>query len=337
MDTETALRWEEPGWLAEVEAWIETELGKDGRSRTGPLDQFHVRPWSTVIRVPTAGGLLYFKATPPKLAYEAALTVALARRHPDALPPVIAADAGRGWLLLGDGGRRLREPLRAEGSGARWQTILPQYAAMQKDLAPRAAELLALDVPDRRLNRLPQKLTMLIEAAQSQALPPPDGLSDAAYRRLENLSAAFPGLCAELAAGPIPESLDHGDFHDGNIFWENGRYTFFDWGDSGVAHPFFSLRATFVSLENSLGEAKAAAWFAPLRDAYLAAWREYGSQKALRATFQQAQRLAPLIAALRWYAALSLLENPGQSAYAHAVPSLLRELLDAEAPAASAP
>jgi aminoglycoside/choline kinase family phosphotransferase len=311
-----------------VREWIEAELGKDGRSLTGPLDQFHVRHWSTVIRVPTAGGLLYFKAAPEQLAYEAALTVALARRHPDALPPVVAADAGRGWLLLGDGGQRLREPLRAEGSGARWQTLLPQYAEMQKDLASHSEELLALGVPDRRLAHLPEHLAMLIEAAQSQALPPPDGLSDAEYRRLETLSGAFPELCAALAAGPIPESLDHGDFHDGNVFWQNGRYTIFDWGDSGVAHPFFSLRPTFVSLENSLGAEKAAAWLAPLRDAYLAAWREYGAADALRATFRQAQRLAPLIAALRWRAALSLLETPGQSDYAHAAPSLLRELLD---------
>lgn len=329
MTAEDTLRWQHPDWLAEVKDWIETELAtrNHGRSLAGPLDQFHVRPWSTVIRVPTTAGSLYFKAVPAQLAYEAALTVALAHWHPDTLPQVVAADTARGWLLLGDGGQRLREPLRAEGSGERWQTILPRYAEIQKDLAVRTEALLALGVRDRRLACLPEKLTMLIEVAHSQALPPPRGLTDEEYHRLEQLSIVFPDLCTELAAGPIPESLDHGDFHDGNIFWSNGRYTFFDWGDSGVTHPFFSLRATFVSLEHSLSEEEAAAWFGPLRDNYLASWREYGTRETLQATFQRAQRLAPLIAALRWHAALSILDAPAQSDYAHAVPSLLRELL----------
>ena len=38
------MRWTEPGWLAEADAWIRERVRV-----TGDLDQFHVRWWSTVI------------------------------------------------------------------------------------------------------------------------------------------------------------------------------------------------------------------------------------------------------------------------------------------------
>ena len=51
------LRWTEPQWLARAEAWI-----RERADVAGELDQFHVRWWSTVIRVPTPSEDLYFKA-----------------------------------------------------------------------------------------------------------------------------------------------------------------------------------------------------------------------------------------------------------------------------------
>ncbi|NJN43467.1 MAG: hypothetical protein HC806_01150 [Anaerolineae bacterium] len=45
-------------------------------------------------------------------------------------------------------------------------------------------------------------------------------------------------------------------------------------------------------------------------------------------TFTASQRLAPLIAAVRWLRALSSLDPSQWDPYAHAVPSLMRELLE---------
>jgi len=42
--------WIEPTWLREADTWIEEHA-----SVTGELDQFHIRWWSTVMRVPTRG------------------------------------------------------------------------------------------------------------------------------------------------------------------------------------------------------------------------------------------------------------------------------------------
>jgi RIO-like serine/threonine protein kinase len=63
-----------------------------------------------------------------------------------------------------------------------------------------------------------------------------------AYRRLRDLAPHVETLCAELSSYNVPASLHHGDLHDGNIFVRDGGFLFFDWGDSSVTHPFFSLR-----------------------------------------------------------------------------------------------
>jgi hypothetical protein len=78
------------------------------------------------------------------------------------------------------------------------------------------------------------------------------GLASAEFQLIRILTPRFGQICAELASFGIPESLNHGDFHDGNILLKNGRITFFDWGDASVAHPFVSLRTFFVSIEIAL-------------------------------------------------------------------------------------
>ena len=63
--------WTDPAWLADAHAWIDERIATAGVARAGATEQPHVRPWSTVIRVPTTDGDLWFKANVPVLAYEA--------------------------------------------------------------------------------------------------------------------------------------------------------------------------------------------------------------------------------------------------------------------------
>src|SRR5678815_6102596 len=78
------------------------------------------------------------------------------------------------------------------------------------------------------------------------------GLTSAEFHQLQDLTPRFEQICADLIAFGIPDSLNHGDFHDGNVLLKNGRITFFDWGDASVTHPFVSLLTFFVSIEISL-------------------------------------------------------------------------------------
>ncbi len=51
-------------------------------------------------------------------------------------------------------------------------------------------------------------------------------------------------MCDELAGYGLPETIQHDDFHDGQVFVRDGRYLLLDWGDACVSHPFFTLSVT---------------------------------------------------------------------------------------------
>ncbi len=312
-----------------AEAWIDDQLSWLKMTRTGHIEQPHTRPWSTVWRIPTGAGDIYFKATPSILVYEPALTQALSQRFPDQIPPVLAADLAQGWMLLPDGGQRLREILRGEGHGRRWETILPQYAALQIAMIDHLDPLLDAGVPDRRLDKLPPLFDDLLADTDMLLLDQPDGITAAEYEKLIGFVPQMRALYTQLAGYGIPHTINHGDLHDANIFVGNGRYIFFDWGDCSASHPFFSLRSTFVSLENSLNIEEEDPVFDHLARIYLSAWAAYDTMDNLLAAFAIAKRLWAMSSMLVWYRIVSSLEPAQRGDYALPVPSLLQELLAA--------
>src|SRR4051812_9146817 len=48
--------WTDPLWLAEAHDWIYERVVRLDLGAVGVIDQHHVRPWSTVMRVPTESG-----------------------------------------------------------------------------------------------------------------------------------------------------------------------------------------------------------------------------------------------------------------------------------------
>jgi hypothetical protein len=225
--------WTEPDWLAQAHAWIRGRVDV-----TGEIEQRHVRPWSTVLRVPTADGCVWFKANGPQQQYEAALVQVLAQERPDAVPPLVAVDVERGWMLMADVGERLREVVARERSLARWLEILPLYAGVQVDVAHRAQDLVEAGVPDMRLALLPAKFEAFLDEVGSQL--DDDGLAARVRERVPWVHEA----CEELASYGIPETVEHNDLHDGQVFVREGRYALMDWGDACVSHPYFSLSVT---------------------------------------------------------------------------------------------
>jgi len=254
--------WTDPLWLDEAERWIRDQAAGLGTGSVGAIDQFHVRPWATVMRVSTESGDLYFKANEPALRHEAALVTLLAARRPDCVPPLLAADVERGWMLMADAGTRLREIVQRERDMSCWLEIMPLYAQLQLDLVDDADEMVALGVPDLRLTALPTRYEHLLDSLAE--LPP-----DISRRLYEDVSRVRE-LCSELSGHGLPETIQHDDFHDGQVFLRDGRYLLLDWGDACVSHPFFTLSVTLEGvLAWGLDDVEGSMDVGPFRDAYL--------------------------------------------------------------------
>ena len=276
------MRWTEPGWLAEAEAWIRERVPV-----TGELDQFHVRWWSTVIRVPTQDEDLYFKAVAPGFEFEPALTVRLFELAPDRVTPVVDADLDRAWMLMRDAGTRLRELVVKTADLRHWELALPRYAELQLAATAVADELQELDVPDARLAVLPEQLRAVLAE-------PVRGLTPAEQERAVAALPEFESLCRELAGYGIAETIQHDDLHDGQVFFARGRYVFFDWGDSCISHPFHSLTVNLRAAAAKLDLEPGGVEVGRLRDAYL---EPFGD---LRGAADLAYRTGTVARALAW-------------------------------------
>jgi len=234
------MRWLDPDWRDEAEAWI-----REHARVTGPIEQPHVYPWSTAMRAPTPDGDLWFKATTPEVhGFEPLLTAELAERFPDRVAEVLAVDHDRSWMLMRDAGTRLRELMKSVDDLDHWERILPGYAEIQMAMASRADELLELGVPDERLAGLPDKVEALLEDDEALMLGHSEGLSPAQRDKLRLRMPELRALVDELEAFGIPETIQHDDFHDGQVFVKDGRYLLQDWGDSCISHPFHTLTVT---------------------------------------------------------------------------------------------
>lgn len=112
MSDQPQLSWQDPHWLKQATDWIRSEAQRQSIRIAGNIEQPHIYPWATVLRVPTNEGTLFFKASASETAHEAALLQKLAAWLPDCMPELVAADTARGWMLMRDGGEQLRASIR---------------------------------------------------------------------------------------------------------------------------------------------------------------------------------------------------------------------------------
>jgi Phosphotransferase enzyme family len=235
-------------------------LASHGVEPSGPIEKIHERPWSTVLRVPTAGGDLFLKQNQPVQAFEVALTAALAARWPDRVPEVVGADLDRSWLLLRDGGTRVADSRDFDV----FSRALALYGELQVGEVAHVDEFLAMGLRDLRLPAVAELYEPFFERDH--------GLDPAEVTRLQSLAPRFRELCAELEALGLPASIQHDDLHEWNVFVRGDRVALYDWGDSSVAFPLWS----WLKPSWALPDPESA------RAAYLEAWRPFASEEELR-------------------------------------------------------
>jgi hypothetical protein len=248
-----------PTWLAGV-----------GIEPSAPIETIHQRPWSTVLRVPTADGDLFLKQEAPVQAYEVPLTVALAERWPDRVPEVVAADTERDWLLLRDGGTNVAD----SGDVSAFPHALRLYGELQVGEVDHVEELLALGLRNLGPN--------IVADAYEPFFERDHGLEPDEVARLVALAPKYRELCAELDALDLPPSIQHDDLHQWNVYVRDGRIAVYDWGDSSVAFPLWSW------LKPLLAARQYGVDLEPWRASYLSAWTQHAPEQQLRAALELA-------------------------------------------------
>jgi Phosphotransferase enzyme family len=265
------LAWDQPGWLDEATLWIDERV-----ERSEDVELLRTRPWSAILRVPTAGGELWFKENPPALAFEPALTVLLAGLRPDCLPEVVGAEGPR--LLTRRVGPSLGEIFAAGGSPPRWEEILPLYAGLQIEAAPLVDDALAAGVPDFRPARLVDLAAPFLARAELEAVA----------RSVDGLGVALPPM------------VTHEEVHEGNVFVGDGRPFFLDWAEACVSHPFAGSILMLRAAAERSGHEPGSQGVERLRDLYLEPFTVFAPLHELREVFGHAYLLGAICRVLTW-------------------------------------
>lgn len=285
--------WVHRDWLPAAERWLRAAAG---RPATGPVEQRKVWDLSCVLRAPTDGGDVYLKTTVDSALFvdEVAVTLALARLFPGRVPEPVAAEPRAGWLALADFGTEV-------GWGAPVEVreeVVREFARLQLASVPVLGELRAAGCQDRGLSWLAGQVPSWFGTGPVGRLAPPDVAA--------RLAAAVPrlvGLCAELGAHGLPDTLAHGDMHMGNVARGPRGYLFFDWTDAAVGHPFLDLIA--------VGQEESPVDRLRLRDAYLSEWHTVGPVDRLAALWPAVEVLSAANQAISYLSlGLSLRSDP---------------------------
>jgi len=299
--------WSRPGWRGEVLAWLAAELVRLGR-RLVAVEQQKVWGISTVLRVRTDRGDLWFKASAPLPLFvnEAVVTQRLATRFPGYVPEPVALDPDRGWILF--------EPFDALGWDEPLETrrkLFRRFAELQVRSAGDTAASLADGCLDRRLPVLARQVEELL--ANRRAL---HRLDPGEVRAVRRIAPRLQEAIRRLDELGLPAALVHGDLHPANAMRLDGEIAYFDWTDACVAHPFVDLHSLQWEPEEAIREA--------LLDAYLGPWRAVAGEETLREAVVLSRVATPLHHAVS-YATIAASLEPASRPELDAAHTFLRE------------
>jgi hypothetical protein len=313
---ENGFGWTDPDWLREAGAWIRGHVAV-----AGPIEQQHIRPWATALRIPSFEGHVWFKACIRALAFEIPLLELLGQRRPDCVPRVIASDHTRGWVLLEDAGAELS---KQEPDLKRWVEFMAAYGQLQIDVSPCTDALVRAGVPDARSTRMFDDFTSLLEDERNLRASPDDFVSAEQVAALRTLVPRLRQHSDRLDAIGLPASAQHDDLHQWNVFVRDGAYVFLDWGDSCVSHPLLSLAVPLEHASYSFDNAA----LDRIRDAYLEPWTAITTRAELLAACDSALLLAQITGILKWARIYSGIPVEHRGAYDEVISRRAQDLLE---------
>ncbi len=307
-------RWSSDAWRDSMLAWVNDHLARTSLHRAGEAEQFRLRPWGTVYRIPTTQQPVWFKAPAPATVFEVGLYGLLAREAPSLVLDPIAVDLDRGWLLLPDGGPTLGDIARGPELIDTLCEILPRYGQFQHDLAPQVDTLFALGLTDMRPAAMPARFDEAFSAVETWVTGHGDTADRETLHRVAARRDTFVAWCGQLAAAPGIPSIDHNDLHAKNIFVTSPgpplQVAFADWGDAGVAHPFATLLVALNVVRHHLNVTAGDPTVLRVRDAYLEAFSDLASRRDLIATADLACQVAKVTRALIFIRSLEAANDP---------------------------
>jgi hypothetical protein len=302
--------WMDDEWRTEVLAWVDMACEAYSLKRIGALQDATSSFRAKHLRVPTDSGILFFKAVAPGQLFEPPVTAAAATLVPDRLVMPLAIDPERGWMLSPDYGATL------DGLATTpelWVRALGALGALQREVVDSEEALFDAGLQIQDPAWIPEEFNNALTLHASLPADHPLGIpardADHAFAALKDIEQA----CAQLIAGPIPLSLEHGSFDRRRVFAptdDKSAPRILNLGDAHWAHPFASLARPLERMRIDFRATADDPRILAAIGAYLSAWDDYGSPDELYGLVAPALRISPLHTHETWLQLLADADEP---------------------------
>ena len=278
-----------PGWLRELFAWVQEQVGPLGLQVTGQFRQLNASPTFSLIRLETADGALWFKATGEPNTHELPVSLLLARLFPKHVPRILGVHPSwNGWLSREASGEALDQVSDFSG----WERVAEELAELQIASIGKTRELLEGKCKDLRLPELERRIDpFLARMAEMMAKQEKSSPAPLLESELVSLAEGLRESFSLLQSFGLPDTVGHIDCNPGNILVSTERCVFLDWAEGCVSNPLITFEYLCEHFRRSAVLKPSAV--ARLTAAYGRPWTSFCSPDDLR----RALALSPLIAA----------------------------------------
>ncbi len=280
--------------------WATDSLVSRGYSLQNSPEIVQVTPWSNVIRLFTSKGDVYLKQPTPMLAQEVKVIQFLMQQLNATVPFVIASNEDLHCFLMQGAGIALRKYLKTEFQPNLLCQSIKKFTAFQRSTENNVDPLFAFDIPDWRLNQLPQFYQHIINQADFLKT---EGMTDHELQTLHDLIPQVTHEFKLLSQYKIPETIVQPDFNTNNIVYnpDTHRFTFIDLGELAISHPFFSLHNFLYQATVHHGVKEKDKIWEKLQDACIENWLDIGTKNQLLKAFKLSKKLWPIYGACVGY------------------------------------
>lgn len=310
-------------WRESTAEWIDAACEAYGIQRTSGPDFWPAQLNQIQAAVKTDAADLIFSANAPGLTAEAATTVVAGQLLPERVVMPLAVDRTAGYMLSPDFGHTLAD---LGDSVENWELAMASLGSLQVALMGHEDEFFDAGVtvvdPQFLPEQFEQALMMHVSLPPEHPLHIDGAQADHLATHIDELLKA----CSILHEGPVPLSLEHGNFDLSQVVVpaEPGTHgRILNLSSAHWAHPFSSLNTALAAM--------CEAWDCDTNDervmqvlfAYLDQFAAYGSPDELYDLINPACLVAPLSQHETW---LRLLLDADEEQLRQNAPNVLSTL-----------
>ncbi|MBI2791275.1 MAG: aminoglycoside phosphotransferase family protein [Gammaproteobacteria bacterium] len=284
-----------------IELGLDYLISKDHKIESPPEIVIET-PWSTVIRFSTSKGCFYLKQTPPDLIIEPEIIKVIQKNIPDSATPAILFQNHELYcfLMSSCGDHSLRTKFNGTIDADLLIKGLHSYISILRSFEQNLDALQAISVPDWRINRFPE---LYMELLEKKEMLQQEGLTRDEIDKLIKLVPTIESICEFLMMQKVKETLVNADFNENNMILDEDtqQISVIDWGESVIAHPFFSIASHLRSNARRYKLELDGPLLENIKQKCLSCWSDIADIKKLDSIYDNILRLLPIFSSLAIY------------------------------------